>query len=55
MVEILERAIAEGGTTLLDFTDGAGREGEFQGASAMVLIYRNQARDAFPFLELRPD
>ncbi len=30
VVEVLEQAIAEGGTTLNDFTDGAGREGEFQ-------------------------
>lgn len=35
VVEILERAIAEGGTTLNDFTDGAGREGEFQGSLAV--------------------
>ncbi len=35
VVEILERAIAEGGTTLNDFTDGAGREGEYQGSLAV--------------------
>jgi len=30
VVEVLERAIREGGTTLNDFTDGAGNEGYFQ-------------------------
>jgi len=35
VVEVLERAIEEGGTTLNDFTDGAGREGEFQGSLAV--------------------
>ena len=35
VVEILERAIEEGGTTLNDFTDGAGQEGEFQGSLAV--------------------
>ena len=35
VVEILERAIEEGGTTLNDFADGAGREGEFQGSLAV--------------------
>ncbi|MEO7795031.1 MAG: bifunctional DNA-formamidopyrimidine glycosylase/DNA-(apurinic or apyrimidinic site) lyase [Thermoanaerobaculia bacterium] len=35
VVEILERAIVEGGTTLNDFTDGTGREGEFQGSLAV--------------------
>lgn len=35
VVEILERAIAEGGTTLNDFTDGAGREGQFQDSLAV--------------------
>ena len=35
VVEILERAIEEGGTTLNDFADGAGQEGEFQGSLAV--------------------
>jgi formamidopyrimidine-DNA glycosylase len=30
VVEVLEQAIREGGTTLNDFADGAGRAGEFQ-------------------------
>jgi formamidopyrimidine-DNA glycosylase len=30
VVEVLESAIVEGGTTLNDFADGAGREGEYQ-------------------------
>ncbi len=30
VVAVLEQAIREGGTTLNDYTDGAGREGEFQ-------------------------
>jgi len=30
VVAVLEQAIEEGGTTLNDFTDGAGREGSFQ-------------------------
>ncbi|MGH7336223.1 MAG: zinc finger domain-containing protein, partial [Myxococcota bacterium] len=30
IVLVLERAIAEGGTTLNDFADGAGNEGSFQ-------------------------
>jgi formamidopyrimidine-DNA glycosylase len=30
VVAVLEQAIREGGTTLSDFTDGAGRDGEFQ-------------------------
>ena len=30
VVEVLENAIAEGGTTLNDFTDGLGEEGDFQ-------------------------
>ena len=34
VVGILERAIEEGGTTLNDFTDGAGQEGDFQGSLA---------------------
>lgn len=35
VVEVLERAIAEGGTTLNDFTDGAGQAGEYQGNLAV--------------------
>ncbi|MEO8197012.1 MAG: bifunctional DNA-formamidopyrimidine glycosylase/DNA-(apurinic or apyrimidinic site) lyase [Thermoanaerobaculia bacterium] len=35
VVEILERAIDEGGTTLNDFADGAGREGEYQDSLAV--------------------
>lgn len=35
VVEVLERAIGEGGTTLNDFTDGAGQEGYFQGSLAV--------------------
>ena len=35
VVAILEQAIAQGGTTLNDFRDGAGREGEFQGSLAV--------------------
>ncbi len=35
VVEVLRQAIVEGGTTLNDFTDGAGVEGEFQGALAV--------------------
>ena len=35
VVAVLERAIAEGGTTLNDFTDGAGQEGYFQGSLAV--------------------
>lgn len=35
VVEVLEQAITEGGTTLNDFRDGAGREGEFQGSLAV--------------------
>ena len=30
MVDVLEQAIREGGTTLNDFTDSAGEPGEFQ-------------------------
>lgn len=30
VIEVLEQAIREGGTTLNDFADGEGREGEFQ-------------------------
>jgi formamidopyrimidine-DNA glycosylase len=33
--EVLERAIAQGGTTLADFADGEGREGSFQVALAV--------------------
>lgn len=35
VVEVLEQAILEGGTTLNDFADGAGNPGEFQGALAV--------------------
>ncbi len=35
VVEVLERAIEQGGTTLNDFTDGAGQAGEYQGALAV--------------------
>ncbi len=35
VVAVLERAIGEGGTTLNDFTDGAGQEGYFQGSLAV--------------------